>query len=631
MIKILLVEDNEDDFVLVREALGEKSFQIDWSASAGDARMRLSMSRYDLVLLDHGLPDTNSLSFLDEINQSWIGLPVVVLTGRYDKALAVSAIKKGASSYLVKDEIFTHLRQTVHDALPAEKVTIPLASPESDEATRFVDTAEHIYQLLLEAMSEGCVVVGSDGIISFVNNAIGQLTNAESHLLLGEYLVSYFDEQTGQSIDRILNSPNVSNWTPRSLEGNILRPNQSTVPVLISIYHLEDDSIPYRGDWLLVLTDISQQVEAQQALTRSLRAEQIQRSRLDALIESSRDGIILVGDDLNVSVINGMALEILNLNGERDAWIGRSFAALSQTGVQSSESFASILQQELRRLNKGDTTPGSGSLTTAARLIDWQSLPVQQDGLTYGQMFILQDVTEQKHLESMREMLTNTMVHDLRSPLATIHSSLEYVLELAGDQLSSANQQMLEVAFRSSRTMLDLVSNILEVSRLESGEMPVNCIAIPVDYLLYTAAEQIAPQAAAKSIEINTEVPTGLPPAFTDQMLVDRVLQNLLDNAVKFSPPESTINVTLRQQQADAEAGYIAVDICDAGVGIPAGAPDQIFQKFTTGDNEHSGTGLGLAFCKLAIETLGGQISAYNLPAGGACFTFTLPVAGPAH
>ena len=176
MIKILLVEDNEDDYVLVKEALDNQSFHIDWSGTASDARLRLSMSRYDLVLLDHGLPDTNSLSFLDELNQGWIGLPVVVLTGRYDKALAVSVLKKGASSYLVKDEIFTHLQQTVLDTVPAEKSSQTLSLKPANEGSRFIDTAEHIYKLLLEAMSEGCVVVGSEGIISFVNNAIGQLT-----------------------------------------------------------------------------------------------------------------------------------------------------------------------------------------------------------------------------------------------------------------------------------------------------------------------------------------------------------------------------------------------------------------------------------------------------------------------
>ncbi|MCB0014640.1 MAG: PAS domain S-box protein [Anaerolineales bacterium] len=625
MIRILLVEDNEDDYILVSEVLSVQNFQIDWCGSASSARVQLVANQYDLVLLDHGLPDTNSLSFLDEITQAHAQLPVVILTGRHDKALAVSAIKKGAASYLLKDEIFSHLYQTVVDCLPASPAIEPPAEHPADNPLRFVDTAEHIYRLLLEAMSEGCIVIGRDGIISFVNDAIGHLAGQESHLLLGEHLVKIFAPPTRNAVEEILGTGNTSNWVPASLEGKIQRADKQEIPVLISIYHLEDETGPYRGDWLLVLTDISHQIESQIALEKSLKAEQEQRSRLHALIESSRDGIILVGVDLNITVINSTALELLGLPGESERWTGRSFASLSQGQPRGENNFGHTLHAEFRRLHAGDVTPGKGTFRSPSRVIDWASLPVDQSGQSYGRMFLLQDVTEQKQLEGMRELLTNTMVHDLRSPLATIHSTLEYVLELAGDDLARNHRQMLDVAFRSAGKMLDLVSNILEVSRLESGEMPVSPYPYPVEYLVNAAVEQILPQAVAKEIEIIVERAEKTPMVLVDQILVERIMQNLLDNAIKFTPSGGYIQVRVRKLAGNEDESFVEIEVCDSGNGIPDEIIDSIFDKFATGNAEESGTGLGLAFCKLAVFALGGEITVRNHPEGGAIFRFTLP------
>ena len=628
MIRILLVEDNEDDYILVGEVLSERSFLIDWCGSASAARVQLSANQYDLVLLDHGLPDTNSLSFLDEIMQSYSDLPVIILTGRHDKALAVSAIKKGAASYLLKDEIFSHLYQTVLDSVQANPAINqpPPRSPET--SVRFVDTAEHIYRLLLEAMSEGCVVVGRDGVISFVNEAIGHLVGAESHLLLGEHLVDLFDKATKTALEQLLGNNSATDWRPVSLEGNIRRSSTEDIPVLISIYHLEDETTPYQGDWLLVLTDISQQIQSQKALEQSLRAEQEQRSRLHALIESSRDGIILVGVDLNITVINSTALGLLGLSGESERWTGRSFASLSQGQPRGESNFGTTLHNEFRRLHAGDTTPGKGTFHHTNRTINWVNLPVEQSGQSYGRMFLLQDVTEQKQLEGMRELLTNTMVHDLRSPLATIHSTLEYVLELATDSLAQNHYQMLQVAFRSAGRMLDLVSNILEVSRLENGEMPMSPYPYPVEYLVDAAVEQIMPQAASKNIQLIVEPDRKTQPVMVDQILVERIMQNLLDNAIKFTPSDGHIQLNVRPSSTQPDM-FVEIEVCDSGPGIPAELTEQIFDKFTTGDVEESGTGLGLAFCKLAVFALGGQISAHNHPHSGAIFRFTLPIAPP--
>src|SRR5262245_50458224 len=114
--RVLLVEDDEDDFILVRHLLVQSEFALTWCSSAEAAREQLDGRPYDLVLLDHGLPDTNSLTFLEEIRRALPAAPVIVLTGRDDRTLAISAVKRGAANYILKDEIRMHLLPAIREA-----------------------------------------------------------------------------------------------------------------------------------------------------------------------------------------------------------------------------------------------------------------------------------------------------------------------------------------------------------------------------------------------------------------------------------------------------------------------------------------------------------------------------------
>jgi signal transduction histidine kinase len=175
--------------------------------------------------------------------------------------------------------------------------------------------------------------------------------------------------------------------------------------------------------------------------------------------------------------------------------------------------------------------------------------------------------------------------------------------------------------------MLKLVNDILDVSRLESGRMLLERTAVSLADLIAETLRAQSLLAADKSLRLESDAPPALPPAWADARLIERVLQNLVDNAIKFTPPGGLVKVTARPgDQEPAEPPHLRVSVADSGPGIPPELQSKMFQKFVVGQREKGGSGLGLAFCKLVVEAHGGHIWFESEPEQGTTFTFTLPL-----
>jgi NtrC-family two-component system sensor histidine kinase KinB len=367
-----------------------------------------------------------------------------------------------------------------------------------------------------------------------------------------------------------------------------------------------------------------------------------ERSRLQSLIESSHNGIILVGTDLRMLVTNAPALEFLHLPGCPEDWSNRPLQdALAALRHRAPDVVRTALA-EIRRIQKGDESPGEGEHELSPRAVHWLNLPVMVDTTPLGRLLVLRDVTEERLLAQMREDLTRTMVHDLRNPANIISGSLE-LLERHGENLSDHQHAIIALARQGTQKVLELVNNILDVSRLESGQMPLECEPICLDDLIAEVMRVQTPLARDKDLCLESDVPPTLPLAWADPWLTERVLQNLIDNAIKFTPNGGLVRVragrmdkkTTRRENGDGnDAGYVYVSVSDNGAGISPELQSRLFEKFITGGRQGTGSGLGLTFCKLAVEAQDGCIwveSAGPPPenelAPGATFTFTLPVA----
>ncbi|MCX7855336.1 MAG: ATP-binding protein [Anaerolineae bacterium] len=223
--------------------------------------------------------------------------------------------------------------------------------------------------------------------------------------------------------------------------------------------------------------------------------------------------------------------------------------------------------------------------------------------------------------------MTHMIVHDLRNPLSSIMSSLELIrARLRDPTMDIPLDQLFAVAQRSGERLFGLIDSILDVARLESGKAELNYQVIDVGDLVGEAVEQVRPVAVGREIRLNFYVPPGLPLIEGDRNLLLRTLTNLLDNALKFVPPDGEVRVTVDRPSADV----LQFAVSDTGPGIPLEYQERIFDRFARLPNEKTrGTGIGLAFCKLVVEAHGGRIWVESQPGKGATFKFTVPLHPP--
>jgi signal transduction histidine kinase len=268
--------------------------------------------------------------------------------------------------------------------------------------------------------------------------------------------------------------------------------------------------------------------------------------------------------------------------------------------------------------------PRESECEVPPRTIHLMNLPVVTGAAPLGRLLMLRDVTEDRLLEGMREDLVHAMVHDLRNPLTAIYGALSFLEDTVTDVFSDTERQLWEIARDNTDGMLQLVRSILDISRLESHQMPLDHELISLPGFIAAVLDSLLPLAASKGIRLKSDVPSTLPPAWADAGLIERVLQNLIGNALKFTPAGGAVRVTANLDAAERRRLYISV--CDDGPGIPPAIQELLFQKFVTGKHESRGSGLGLAFCRMVIEAHGERIWLEDTSENGTTFTFTLPL-----
>ncbi len=373
-----------------------------------------------------------------------------------------------------------------------------------------------------------------------------------------------------------------------------------------------------------LLMAIATQIAGALHHTQLFRAVQEERGRLHAMVQSSRDGIILLGLNMHVLVINQPALRYLHLPGEPATWVDQWFwDALSRLYEHSPEAVSAILT-EVRRGQQGDESPGEGEFQIDSRCIHWLNLPVLGEKHGVGRLFVFRDVTETRQLERFREDLMHTMVHDLRNPLSGIYAGLRLLSDDPSRSLSTSQHRIVTAAEQSTQRMLKLVGAILDVSRLESGLMPLDPAVFHVSDLINDILSAEQSLAAQHHLDLYMERIEEEPPVRADRDLLERVVQNLISNALKFTPAGGSVSITFDIHSGDAEK--LRISIRDTGPGIPPEVQSRLFQKFVVGNHKARGSGLGLAFCRMVLDAHGERIWIETTSEHGTVVSFTLPL-----
>jgi len=382
----------------------------------------------------------------------------------------------------------------------------------------------------------------------------------------------------------------------------------------------------FSAEDLALQMSIGQQIAAAVTNARLFHDVAEERRRLQAVIETSRDGIIFADGERGILVINAAAVTQLQFPGTPESWIGHSVSEFLMQLRHVAPGAARLALKQLRNLLQDPTQSVEGEFENAGHALQWVNLPVQTDSNTSGRLLVLHDVTEERLLERLRQDLIHTMVHDLRTPLTGIFGSLRLLKMNAHKSLTESQQQLLAIADNSTQRMLNLVNAILDIYRLENGQMPIHWESLPLKELTAGVIEAQSALAAEHQVTLECTVPADLPPAYGDCNLLRRVIENLVGNAVKFTPAGGRIKISARLDESEEEP-QLRVSISDTGAGIPPEIRERLFQKFTTGQQAQRGSGLGLAFCKMTLEAHRQRIWVEHTGPEGTTFTFSLPLA----
>jgi two-component system, NtrC family, sensor histidine kinase KinB len=365
------------------------------------------------------------------------------------------------------------------------------------------------------------------------------------------------------------------------------------------------------------------------------------RDRFEAILNSTNDGILMA--DMRDVVVTANPEAARLLQTRREQLIGRPLGELIE--ALRARAVTAAIPSWLDTASAQQVL----DLEIAApqrRFIRHYTLPVREaNGAEIGRLALFQDISKERELDQLREDYAGMLVHDLRAPLTAIMNGVMMVKRGLGGPISEQQQELLGIAHQGSQSMLEMVNTLLDIAKLEQGHMRLEREPISPYELVDQTLDRLRVSAHAQRVQLDQELAVGLPLIEADREKLVRVLQNLLDNAIKFSP--SGLAVTLG-------AGFVQLDqpdtpmptlahlslqrlprgewlifwVRDRGPGIPIQYHERIFEKFgqVSGGRKARGTGLGLTFCKLAVEAHGGRIWLESVEGTGSTFVLALPL-----
>jgi two-component system phosphate regulon sensor histidine kinase PhoR len=350
-------------------------------------------------------------------------------------------------------------------------------------------------------------------------------------------------------------------------------------------------------------------------LSTQLEAQTLEAQKLNAILQEMTDGVMIADQDGRVQLINPAAEKLFMMDAQKA--IGRTLAEV-------------VRHYQLVEIWQHCLDTGQTQATTLENLPHKTALQVVATSLGStipgGILLVFQDMTRLRQLETIRRDFISNISHELRTPLASLKALTETLQDSALEDPPAARRflQRMEAEVDSLSLM---VSELLELSRIESGKVPLHFEAAqPLD-ILQKAVERLSLQAERAQLEVQVHASPALPPVLADRLRIEQVVVNLLHNAIKFTEPNGHILLTALHEEQDG-GNFIRFSVEDSGVGIAAEDLPRIFERFFKADRARTGggTGLGLAISRHLVEAHGGKIWVNSTIGKGSQFYFTLPV-----
>ncbi len=350
-------------------------------------------------------------------------------------------------------------------------------------------------------------------------------------------------------------------------------------------------------------------------MTRNLA--EAERNRTQSIIENLIDGLLVFDKKYRVSSINPQAENFLGKKSKEV--VGKSI-----WDIKASPYLKPLIEllggEEIKKIFRKELPIRPGLI------LEITTAPLLEREKKVGTLVILHDITREKLVERMKTDFVSLAAHQLRTPLSAIKWSLDMILGGDLGKITKEQREFLEKSYQSNERMITLINDLLNITRIEEGKYLYKLNEESIEDLAEETLKSFQPLIKEKKIKVNFRKPeVNLPKLKVDKEKIQLVFQNLLDNAIRYSPPKSRVTISL-----EYDKNNIKVVVRDTGVGIPKNQQDKIFTRFFRGKNimkiDTEGTGLGLYITKNIIEAHGGKIWFESEEGRGTTFYFTLPV-----
>lgn len=345
----------------------------------------------------------------------------------------------------------------------------------------------------------------------------------------------------------------------------------------------------------------------------------IEKKNTEAVIRSIAEGLVVVDAQGKVIMMNPAAEKMLDTDKKEK--IGKSILQDLKDGqlISLAKPSSEEGEREIELNTSRDET---------RRILRSSSAVIEnENGETVGMVSVLSDITKQKELDRLKESFIANVTHELRTPLIAIDKSVKLLLSGEPGALAPAQKQFLDIAERNLKRLSNLINDLLDISKLESGKMTLNCKPSSIEKIISDVAQSFESWAGTKAITIVKQIQKDLPLVSVDVDRIIQVFNNLIGNAIKFTPQGGTITLSAKKEDNAVQLGVV-----DTGIGIAKEDLNKIFDKFYQSGqraaNEISGTGLGLSIAKEIVDLHKGSIRVESELGKGTKFIITLPLEG---
>jgi two-component system phosphate regulon sensor histidine kinase PhoR len=359
-----------------------------------------------------------------------------------------------------------------------------------------------------------------------------------------------------------------------------------------------------------------------ETLHDSLRRLAEERDRVQTILQGMGEGVIVIGPDGRIGMINAAGADLLGL---------RPHQAAGQRPLEVLRSYE--LGDLLERARQHGQAGGEVSVDSPAyRMLEATAVTLREGGGAEGILLVLRDVTKLRRLEAIRMEFVANVSHELRTPLTAIRGFVETLLDGALRRPAEA-RRFLETVARHAERLGRLLDDLLDLSNIELGRTTLRLEPLPIGEVMEHVISGLEPVAAKKQLELKVEVPCDLPRVLADRDRLAQILVNLVDNAIKFTPESGRVTVAAHLTHAGGAAAPpqapVEVTVTDTGIGIPHKDLPRITERFYRVDKARSrelgGTGLGLAIVKHLVQAHGGELRIESQVGRGTRVRFTLP------